>query len=271
MDVNSLFIAFLLSITLVAGLPASPSNSITVNSNPSSSQIESNGVDCKTELSNFNETMIKMVFFFDPTVVKFSSPEDFSTRYCSHFLDYNQKIQRYRRCLRPFVSTLFSFIVRQAKMTFERFCQGSGVDLVYNHLKCMDNTTKVDIMLINDVIHEMLRYTSTQALNDIIPVGCCAFNKLITDVEGKIGEICQGKGQRDTPEFIIKIIKGIISDLFDMMCVKYPTVDSCLKQDPEMMQRVTIAMTNLTRNHDSMFLPILDILTRLDGDLNLNN
>lgn len=230
-------------------------------------------LDCVQELKNLNYTLIKALFLFDPEIIHYEDSNDFQVRYCDLFPDYYRQVLQYKKCLTPFLRTLFAFIMRNIKGIYNEYCLVEEKrELAVRHLKCMDSETKPEILDIKNILYDVIMYVHRlKDLDEIIPAACCAVKEGIRETEVRIKRICHGKGLPDTPQFALQLIQIVISDAFDMMCGKYPSVEVCWELQPKLMKGIvgTINSNHTEVGYDVFFLPVLEILKRLDKDFNI--
>ena len=87
--------------------------------------------------------------------------------------------------------------------------------------------------------------------------------------EKELIRICKGKGLPDTPRFAMNMISSLLSDSLDLLCGKYPTVESCEQQHPLLMKGIDMAMLDHRRFNFTAVIPLLDIIQKLDGKINV--
>ena len=59
-----------------------------------------------------------------------------------------------------------------------------------------------------------------------------------------IHHICFGKGLSNTPEIALELLQSVLSETIDLICAKYPTVESCWEQQPKVMKELEDAILN---------------------------
>lgn len=230
-------------------------------------------LNCVQELKNLNHTLIKALFLFDPEIIHYEDANDFKFRYCDFVPDYYKQVLQYKKCLTPFLRTIFTFMMRNVKEIYNQYCLVEEKrELAVRHLKCMDNETKPEIIDIKDIIYDVIMYVHRlEDLDEIIPATCCAIKEGMREAAVRITRICHEKGLPDTPQFALQLIQIVISDAFDMMCGKYPSVEACWELQPKLMKGIvdTINSNHTEAAYDMFFLPVLEIIKRIDKDFNI--
>jgi len=229
--------------------------------------------ECDAKLNSLNFTMNKIIILFDRTVIKIPSLQWFKTEYCGQFMIRYKEIFEYRKCLKSFVRTIFTFIMGNVKNMYKKFCfDEKEMQIAFDHLKCMDNETKPEVMEASDMLYKGMTYISTlQNVDEIFPATCCGLNLMLDMLHDMLVRLCPGKSRPDTPEFTLSFLKTILSDMFEMMCGKYPTTQSCNEQHPKMMDDLNLEIRNASTVYDSFMLPLRDILLKLDENINVED
>lgn len=227
--------------------------------------------ECDAKLNSLNFTMNKIIILFDRNVTEIPSIDWFKTEYCGHFMERYKELFEYRKCLKSFVRTIYTIIMGNVKGMYKKFCLNDNeVQIAFDHLKCMDNETKPEVMEASDMLYKGVSYISTlQNVDEIFPATCCGLNRMLDIVRETLVRLCPGKSRPDTPEYTLSFIKAIMSDMFDMLCGKYPTTESCNEQHPAMMSDLNRELTNVSTVYDSFMLPLRDVLLKLDENVNI--
>lgn len=235
------------------------------------SAIQSN--DCDAKLNSLNFTMNKLLILFDRDVVEIPSLQWFKTEYCGQFMIRYKEIFEYRKCLKSFVRSIFTFIMSNVKNMYKKFClDEKEMQIAFDHLKCMDNETKPEITHASDMLYKGVTYVSKlENVDEIFPATCCGINLMLDEIQDILGRICPSKSRPDTPEFALSFIKTILSDMFEMMCGKYPTTQTCNEQHPELMINIDREIRNASTVYDSFILPLRDVLLKLDETVNVED
>jgi len=229
--------------------------------------------ECDAKLNSLNFTMNKIIILFDRTVIEIPSLQWFKTEYCGHFMERYKEIFEYRKCLKSFVRTIFTIIMGNVKNMYKKFClDEKEMEIAFDHLKCMDNETKPEVMEASDMLYKGVTYISTlENLDEIFPATCCGLNLMLDEIRDILARLCPGKSRPDTPQFAISFLRTILSDMFEMLCGKYPTTQSCNEQNPKMMSDLNREIRNASTVYDSFVLPLRDVLLKLDENVNVED
>ena len=212
-----------------------------------------------------NDAMNKMLIIFDRNVTEVPSLIWFKTNYCDKFVGWHKKLFEYRKCLKPFAQTVFSFVMGDIKAMYNEYCiNEKEMELAFEHLKCMDNDTKPEIMRISDMIHKSISYMSTlRNVYDILPASCCGTHLILDEMNQTLTKLCPSKSRPDTPEFASHFFKAILSDI-EIWCENYQTIESCNQQQQDMMSDLRREMRNTTPVYESFMISWWNVLLRLD-------
>jgi len=229
------------------------------------------GMTCDRKLKVVEDMVEKMLVLFDAKVTAFPSVEFLNETYCRKFPDWYKIALQFKPCLPSFTRTLFGVTMTNVKKVYKLFCQNPGqLRLAYEHVKCMDETTKGDfIEIYHKIVNVIVHVSKMENLDDIIPAACCGTKIALDQGMIDLARICNGKGRTDTPQFVMSLVSSVISDALDIMCAKWPTVSSCHIQRPDLVGGIVTAMTNYTKYDFSPVRPLLKIMERLDSKINV--
>lgn len=157
------------------------------------------------------------------------------------------------------------------KKVYKQFCLNpKQLQLAYEHVKCMDETTKGDfIEIYHKIVSVVMHVSELGKLDDIIPATCCGTKIVLEQGVMDLARICNGKGRTDTPQFVMGLVSSVLAEALDIMCAKWPTVSSCHIQRPDLVAGMVTAMTNYTKYDFSPVRPLLKIINKLDSTINV--
>ena len=138
----------------------------------------------------------------------------------------------------------------------------------YSHVKCMDKDTKQGLAYTVTVITSFANFVSKlEDVDEIIPAICCG-NKNVTDQCYKIiDDLCLHRTGPATARYIVNIVYSAFSEVFDMMCSKFPDDNACQKHAPRMYSELKNALANVINYNHTLTIPFIKIIRKLDGQV----
>jgi len=104
--------------------------------------------------------------------------------------------------------------------------------------------------------------------NDLVKNLCCGARYLVVMASNSLDEVCKPHAQYDSGTFITNIVYGCFSDTIDLMCGKYPDMETCQELEPEVTadMKEKIDKTNLLSN-DTLLVSLIRTLERMDESI----
>lgn len=135
----------------------------------------------------------------------------------------------------------------------------------------MDKDTK------NDLARTVTLVTSfTQWVSDLddpdkmIPAICCG-NKLVKSQCHKIvDDACHYRTGPSTADYIVDIVYSSFTEIFDMMCGKFPDENACTKHEPQLYKEVLLRLANPVVYNHTISVPLVKIIRQLDSKITIN-
>lgn len=103
-----------------------------------------------------------------------------------------------------------------------------------------------------------------ESVDEMIPGLCCGVVELFEALPIYVDYVCLARTGPNTGSYISSLLNSILIDLVDMMCGKYQTRDSCVKNNPETYSKIIDSLINAQRYNNSVAIPIVEILYRMD-------
>lgn len=227
--------------------------------------------ECDVSLLVLDATVSDVFFMFQPNHFGFNNSQDMFDNYCSKVPGWLKDGYSYRPCLPPFPRTILNIVMNNLRKAYKRFClDAASMQLALKHLKCLDKDTKADFIDIGDKITSMLYHASNMSdLDKVIPGLCCGANHLLVECKEDLEKMCKSRAMDDTDEFMIDFVKSILSDALDLMCGKFSSPKECHTLAPDLYQGILESIAQRRRHETSMIIPLLGIIRKLDGTVNL--
>jgi hypothetical protein len=280
---NILFLVFAILWTFVLGNQTIPSETFTTTvSTTSTIKVASTTAatsraatlkndKCSDSLLDLDKKISNILFFLQPEFVSWKDSNEMRSHYCSKVPGWMKEAQEYRPCLKAFPRTIFNIILTNVKKAFKRFCLNpESMRLAVSHVKCLDNETRPGFLDIGDKVTTLLYHVSNMTdIDQVIPGVCCGANHLLIYCKEDIEKMCKSRARDDTDEFFINLVKSLLSDALDLMCGKFSSPKDCRAGAPDVYDNLLVAIDNRRRHSVSLIVPLLEVIQKLDGQVNL--
>ena len=222
--------------------------------------------ECDEMLRMADGGMDKIMFFSDPAISQFKSPEDLKQKYCDPYPTYLKMLTNYTRCLKPFSRSLLKMSARNMRNIQKTICENPRkLEEAYSHVKCMDPSTKEEIAKVSYMGVSMAVFVSElEKVDDIIPAACCGQRVFVRKSMDRINQICSPRTGLNTGEFLSLMLNSMLGDVVDMICGKFPDDASCEKQIPRLFNETVTSIDDFQMRNHSYILPSVKMLKRLD-------
>ncbi|KAI1288468.1 hypothetical protein HDE_09330 [Halotydeus destructor] len=172
------------------------------------------------------------------------------------------------RCLRTLPRTMFTIGYKQATKLYKRICsEPEGQKEYLRHVQCMQPHQLHIVHQYMDLVTTYMDYIHENVtLDEIIPYICCSYFKVFEDAKHDLKQFCQGE---DTVDFFLNQVRSLSSDMIDIGCGKYATVQSCEDNLPQAMKVFSDLGTPLSKVQPKDYSPVvpaIKIIKRLDLD-----
>ena len=143
-----------------------------------------------------------------------------------------------RACLKLFPRTIFTIVRKNVEKVFKSFCTNhSGKEAAVKHLQCFKPENLAVLHSVVDKITHTLEFIQKNTTEDqIIPYMCCAFYTFYRETQIIVDNMCLNTTGPGTSEFIINIIKAIVTDALDLGCGQYGSFKKCQDNLPTSVQ-----------------------------------
>lgn len=158
------------------------------------------------------------------------------------------------------------------KKTHKTFCTVEDKKQeAWRHLKCLTPNTKAGFQEVGNMVISMIAFTANiEDLDEAIPAVCCGSKIVMAKAEVKMDFLCKSIGYRGSGKWLAEVVFNILNDALDVICGGYSNIEECNKKKPGLNARVEAAIRgDQTFNH-TIFIPIVKLIKRLDGQINLN-
>lgn len=157
-------------------------------------------------------------------------------------------------------------VVANFKKTHAQFCKTSNSTAsAFRHARCINPDTREIFLRIGDRLVGLADHVAQRPnINQVIPALCCGSRILINTTESRVNEICKSISAPDTGTFLSGIISSTLGDVLDLLCSKYPTVESCYAQENNLTLELTHLMDNQNVTSRMVMGSMLRLLQRLD-------
>lgn len=94
--------------------------------------------------------------------------------------------------------------------------------------------------------------------------GCCGFQKMFEDGRRQLDGLCWNRTGNQTGEFVMNFMRSAASDLLDMGCRRYSSMDMCNKNLPEAMAVYNeLTASDVPPQKYSPIIPLVEISRRM--------
>jgi hypothetical protein len=184
------------------------------------------------------------------------------------FPSWLKDMSEYRSCLKSFQKTLYNMMIVSMRRTWKKFCTDrNSMQVVYQHLKCIDSETKPVFMRMGDKITTGVTYLSTlPRVNDMIPGLCCSLLDVAEEGQRTAGEACRRKTGPETGKFFVEVTYSALSDAVEIMCGNFQTKSECESKVPDLMRNMTQVLASPKHHNHSPLKPMLVFMRRMDKE-----
>lgn len=121
------------------------------------------------------------------------------------------------------------------------------------------------------MIVSLVKYTADlEDLDEAIPSICCGSKIVLEKSETKMENLCSSVGLKGSGKWLSNLVYNILNDALDVICGGYGALEECEKKKPGLNAKVdSVISSDQTFNH-TIFIPIVKLIKRLDGQINLN-
>ena len=175
----------------------------------------------------------------------------------------------YKPCLKPFPSQIVTVVLSNIKKFKKRFC-GPDKNVALHHLQCMKPDNKETWMKVGNLATSMATYVASfENLDEAIPGLCCGARHLVSKAGLMLEDVCSKVGLNGSGIWMSDVVNNLLTDALDIMCSGFPSVKVCSEKVPELMTKIGDAMNDDTQFNTTMIVPMVRLITKLDGDINL--
>lgn len=226
---------------------------------------------CQEKEDAADKSAAKIFLLTDPNVRQFKTLDQFDQRYCQMFPSWIKDMSNYRSCLRPFQKTLFNMMIISMRRTWKKFCTNQkSMEVVFQHLKCIDPETKPVFMRMGDKITTGVTYLANlPQVNDMIPGLCCSLLDVSEEGEQITAEACRDKTGPETGKFVVEVTYSALSDAVEIMCGNFQTKADCEAKVPDLMRNMTAVLASPKHHNHSPLKPMLKFVNRMDKEFNV--
>ncbi|XP_015789316.1 uncharacterized protein LOC107366250 [Tetranychus urticae] len=186
--------------------------------------------------------------------------------YCKHGKSAMKVATRYGKCLKPFPRQVLNIIVHGGKKSLKEYCDATkGRAEILKHLECV--TPETSKIFYNSLEHGFRRidYISANVHDDdLLSTLCCTFHLIYNQTIDLVRHHCS-KSPDSTVRLIRTIVDNIAKDVLDLGCGKWPSLDSCDSQIPQIMEKLRSINPPEKTELAKRFLigPVVSIASRL--------
>lgn len=182
---------------------------------------------------------------------------------------WNQPIKKYRSCLKGFQRSLYVIIATRIRKIQKSICStDEKMDEAFNHAKCVTNETlPVFQHLAYQVRSLFTTLSALESSDDVIPGLCCGMHGFIDVARPKLHETCTPRTGPKTSDYLIGLVNQVFSDVLDMMCGRYPSLEKCKELQPEVTKKINNAFATAKPSRTPIFNRFLTIMSQFDEAL----
>lgn len=173
---------------------------------------------------------------------------------------------QYKTCLKPFQASLLSLINYNVKQVYRKLCKNDKrIQEAYEHLKCLLPDGREMVNRYKDKILTVIDYvTNATGFDQLIERGCCGIAMIVEDFEETFDDFCKGRNGLQSGKFVVSLATACFSDVWNMICAKHPTVQSCSERNPEIAAELRQILTHPYPSQPNTMDYIVKFLAKLD-------
>lgn len=231
-------------------------------------------VDCVAQKVLLDVAVDNMTMMMNEWETGFATIEEFNDDYCVPFQEWFKVFNIYKSCLKAFPRTLFAFVGTNIKKMHKEFCQTENKkSIAFNHLTCFKPSNKPFFSKISHRIKNFANFISNVAdVDEMIPGFCCGYLNLTAGLDVEFEQECRRQGKPGSGRFMVDIVKALFVDAVDVMCGTHSKPEDC--KSPKLVslldEMVTQSQNVTTFPFKSPVIPVLKILQRMDGKVNID-
>lgn len=217
----------------------------------------------------------RIVLIGDREAVIPKTVQELEENHCNRIKGELLCVREYGRvCLKLFPRTIFTIVRKNVEKVFKSFCTTpDGKATAVKNLQCFKPTNLAVLHAVMDKITHTLEYIEKNTTDiQIIPYMCCAFYTFYRETQMIVDNMCLNTTGPGTSEFIINLIKAIVTDALDLGCGQYGSYKKCTDNLPDGIRIFTQifqhdAFSNSTYAVPpySPVIPMIAISKRLDS------
>lgn len=238
--------------------------------NSSEQILNSSSIECEKQLDQTDYCM-RTVLLVNTQSKSPTTLSELDDIYCKNLTGILKCLGGYARCLHRVPRIIYNFVYLHIKKTLDQVCRNNNfrADIIY-HSRCF--STEKELNVVKRIVDQgtltalyVLKYIPT---NNIIGWGCCGYQKMFTDGVKQINDICIQKTGNLTGDFAMGFLKSAASDLIDIGCFKYSSIDLCNQNLPEAMITFNqLTSGNVPEQKYSPVIPLIEIARRLSSTI----
>ena len=239
-----------------------------VNSTFADHGLNASSAECQTQLDQ-TDGCFRTVMLIDE---KYGVPKTFAeidSTFCKNNTSMLKCLGGYAKCLKRIPRILYNFLYLQVKKLITDVCRQESFreDILY-HGTCFKPG---DIRVVSKTVDQgtifVLYVLKHVPIRNVIPWGCCGFYKTYEDGVHRLNQLCSSRTGNATGEFVMDFMKSAASDLLDIGCRRYSSVESCRKNLPEAMKVFDdLSAADIPPQKYSPIIPLVEITRRMSAE-----
>lgn len=238
--------------------------------NSSEQLLNASSPECERQLDETDSCM-RTVLLVNGQTKSPTTFDELDSIYCKNLTNLLKCLSGYSKCLHRVPRIIYNFVYLHIKRTLEMVCRNNTfrADIIY-HSRCFSSTPELNVVkrIVDQGTLTALYVLKFIPTNNIIGWGCCGYQKTIHDGIQQINAICTQKTGNFTGEFAMGFLKAAASDLIDIGCRRYSSVELCNHNLPQAMATFTqLVSGNIPEQKYSPVIPLIEIARRLSSTI----
>lgn len=238
--------------------------------NSSEQLLNSSSPECERQLDQTDSCM-RTVLLVNGNIKSPTTFDELDSIYCKNLTGILRCLGGYSKCLHRVPRIIYNFVYLHIKRTLEQVCKNTifRSEIIF-HSRCFAETKELNVVkrIVDQGTLTALYVLKFIPTNKIVGWGCCGYQKMFHDGIQQINQVCKQKTANNTGEFAMGFLHAAASDLIDIGCRKYSSVELCHENLPEAM----VTFTQLTsgpvpEQRYSPVIPLIEISRRLASSI----
>ena len=211
--------------------------------------------NCDEQLIYVDSCIKRIVLIGDREAVIPKTVQELEENHCNRIHGELLCVRDYgKSCLKLFPRTIFTLVRKNVERVYRNFCHTKeGKEMAIKHFSCFKPQNLPVLHSVVDRITLTLEYIAKNVTDDnqILPYMCCAFYTFYQQTQIIVDGLCLNTTGPDTSQFVINLIKAVVTDALDLGCGKFGSYKKCQENLPQGIQVFNSIFTQDSSSHHS--------------------